>query len=49
MIAKYEKLSAICRSQRQEIQELKRTLAETTHPSNKVSSRTHDSVSQVIV
>jgi AP2-associated kinase len=49
MIAKYEKLSAICRSQRQEIQELKRTLAETTPPLNKVSSRTHDSVSQVMV
>ncbi|TVU29467.1 hypothetical protein EJB05_21047 [Eragrostis curvula] len=46
MTAKYEKLSAICRSQRQEIQELKRTLAETTPPSNKVSSRTHDSISQ---
>ncbi|KAK3119101.1 hypothetical protein QOZ80_9BG0713840 [Eleusine coracana subsp. coracana] len=46
MTAKYEKLSAICRSQRQEIQELKRTLAETTPPSNKVSSRTHDSVPQ---
>ncbi|CAN6232261.1 unnamed protein product [Urochloa humidicola] len=43
MTAKYEKLSAICRSQRQEIQELKRTLAETTPPSNKVSSRTQDS------
>ena len=48
MTAKYEKLSAICRSQRQEIQELKRTLAETTPPSNKVSSRTQDSRSQVI-
>jgi len=46
MTAKYEKLSAICRSQRQEIQELKRTLAETTPPSNKVSSRTQDSGSQ---
>ncbi|KAK3158341.1 hypothetical protein QOZ80_2AG0135870 [Eleusine coracana subsp. coracana] len=46
MTAKYEKLSAICRSQRQEIQELKRTLAESTPPSNKISSRTHDSVSQ---
>ncbi|RCV07077.1 hypothetical protein SETIT_1G215100v2 [Setaria italica] len=43
MTAKYEKLSAICRSQRQELQELKRTLAETTPPSNKVSSRTQDS------
>ncbi|VAI57895.1 unnamed protein product [Triticum turgidum subsp. durum] len=40
MTAKYEKLSAICRSQRQEIQELKRTVAETTPPpSSKVSSR----------
>jgi AP2-associated kinase len=48
MTAKYEKLSAICRSQRQEIQELKRALAETTPPSNKVSSRTQDSGSQVI-
>lgn len=48
MTAKYEKLSAICRSQRQEIQELKRALAETTPPSNKVISRTQDSVSQVI-
>ncbi|KAF8652970.1 hypothetical protein HU200_062402 [Digitaria exilis] len=46
MTAKYEKLSAICRSQRQEIQELKRALAETTPPYNKVSSRTQDSVSQ---
>ncbi|AQK53256.1 Protein kinase superfamily protein [Zea mays] len=46
MTAKYEKLSAICRSQRQEIQELKRTLAEATPPSNKVSSRTQDSGSQ---
>ncbi|OEL37101.1 putative serine/threonine-protein kinase [Dichanthelium oligosanthes] len=46
MTAKYEKLSAICRSQRQEIQELKRALAETTPPSNKVSSRTQDSGSQ---
>ncbi|TKW40027.1 hypothetical protein SEVIR_1G218800v4 [Setaria viridis] len=43
MTAKYEKLSAICRSQRQELQELKRALAETTPPSNKVSSRTQDS------
>ncbi|CAL5057409.1 unnamed protein product [Urochloa decumbens] len=43
MTAKYEKLSAICRSQRQEIQELKRALAETTPPSNKISSRTQDS------
>ncbi|XP_062219492.1 uncharacterized protein LOC133919197 [Phragmites australis] len=43
MTAKYEKLSAICRSQRQEIQELKRTLAETTPPPlNKVSSRTQE-------
>ncbi|GJN21458.1 hypothetical protein PR202_gb08934 [Eleusine coracana subsp. coracana] len=46
MTAKYEKLSAICRSQRQEIQELKRTLAESTPPSNKISSRAHGSVSQ---
>jgi len=46
MTAKYEKLSAICRSQRQEIQELKRNLAEATPPSNKVSSRTQDSRSQ---
>uniref|UniRef100_A0A0A9CNU3 Uncharacterized protein n=1 Tax=Arundo donax TaxID=35708 RepID=A0A0A9CNU3_ARUDO len=47
MTAKYEKLSLICRSQRQEIQELKHTLAETTRPpSNKVSSRTQESGSQ---
>uniref|UniRef100_A0ACD5YW67 Uncharacterized protein n=1 Tax=Avena sativa TaxID=4498 RepID=A0ACD5YW67_AVESA len=40
MTAKYEKLSAICRSQRQEIQELKRTVAETTAPpSSKVNPR----------
>ncbi|KAL5207801.1 hypothetical protein ABZP36_032236 [Zizania latifolia] len=44
MTAKYEKLSAICRSQRQEIQELKLTLAETTPPpSNKVISRIPES------
>uniref|UniRef100_A0A0E0CMQ5 non-specific serine/threonine protein kinase n=1 Tax=Oryza meridionalis TaxID=40149 RepID=A0A0E0CMQ5_9ORYZ len=44
MTAKFEKLSAICRSQRQEIQELKRTLAETTPPpSSKVSSRLPES------
>ncbi|RLN09982.1 AP2-associated protein kinase 1 isoform X1 [Panicum miliaceum] len=47
MTAKYGKLSAICRSQRQEIQELKRALAETAPPSNKVSSRTQDSGSQL--
>jgi AP2-associated kinase len=47
MTAKFEKLSAICRSQRQEIQELKRTLAETTPPSSKVSSRLPDSGPQV--
>uniref|UniRef100_A0A453NYN0 non-specific serine/threonine protein kinase n=1 Tax=Aegilops tauschii subsp. strangulata TaxID=200361 RepID=A0A453NYN0_AEGTS len=47
MTAKYEKLSAICRSQRQEIQELKRTVAETTPPpSSKVSSRTPELGSQ---
>ncbi|KAL6634655.1 hypothetical protein ACP70R_027326 [Stipagrostis hirtigluma subsp. patula] len=46
MTAKFEKLSAICRSQRQEIQELKRTLAETTPPSNKISSRAQESGSQ---
>lgn len=47
MTAKYEKLSAICRSQRQEIQELKRTVAETTPPpSIKVSSRIPESGSQ---
>jgi AP2-associated kinase len=48
MTAKYEKLSAICRSQRQELQELKRALAETTPTSNKVSSRAQDSGPQVI-
>lgn len=47
MTAKYEKLSAICRSQRQEIQELKRTVAETTPPpSSKVSSRVPEFGSQ---
>ncbi|AQK92406.1 serine/threonine protein kinase 3 [Zea mays] len=46
MTTKHEKLSAICRSQRQEIQELKLTLVEPTPPSNKVSSRTQDSGSQ---
>jgi AP2-associated kinase len=49
MTAKYEKLSAICRSQRQEIQELKRTVAETTPPpSSKVSSRIPELGSQVL-
>jgi AP2-associated kinase len=49
MTAKYEKLSAICRSQRQEIQELKRTVAETTPPpSSKVSSRVPEFGSQVL-
>jgi hypothetical protein len=49
MTAKYEKLSAICRSQRQEIQELKRTVAETTPPpSSKVSSRIPEFGSQVL-
>lgn len=38
--SKYEKLSAICRSQRQELQELKRSLAAATpSPPNKDSSR----------
>ncbi|WVZ74790.1 hypothetical protein U9M48_022926 [Paspalum notatum var. saurae] len=46
MTAKYEKLSAICRSQRQEIQELKRNLAEATPPSHKVGSRAQDSGAQ---
>lgn len=40
--SKYEKLSAICRSQRQEIQELKRALAAATpSPPSKDSSKSH--------
>ncbi|XP_008808088.1 AP2-associated protein kinase 1-like [Phoenix dactylifera] len=43
--SKYEKLSAICRSQRQEIQELKRALAAATpSPSSKDSSKSHISL-----
>jgi len=38
--SKYEKLSAICRSQRQEVQELKRSLASTPSPSSKESPKT---------
>ncbi|CAH1416033.1 unnamed protein product [Lactuca virosa] len=42
--SKYEKLSAICRSQRQELHELKQTLAAATTPSpNKSSSKTQPS------
>ncbi|KAK1424913.1 hypothetical protein QVD17_20254 [Tagetes erecta] len=37
--SKYEKLSAICRSQRQELHELKQTFASTTPP-NRTSSKT---------
>ncbi|WOK92581.1 AP2-associated protein kinase 1-like [Canna indica] len=36
--SKYEKLSAICRSQRQEIQELKRAVAAATSPASKDSN-----------
>ncbi|XP_023738861.1 uncharacterized protein LOC111886844 isoform X1 [Lactuca sativa] len=44
LISKYEKLSAICRSQRQELHELKQqTLASTTPSSNKSSSKTQPS------
>ncbi|CAI9279468.1 unnamed protein product [Lactuca saligna] len=41
--SKYEKLSAICRSQRQELHELKQTLASTTPSPNKTSSKTQPS------
>ncbi|KAK9051602.1 hypothetical protein SSX86_028229 [Deinandra increscens subsp. villosa] len=37
--SKYEKLSAVCRSQRQELHELKQTFASTTPP-NKIASKT---------
>ncbi|XP_071736106.1 uncharacterized protein [Rutidosis leptorrhynchoides] len=37
--SKYEKLSAICRSQRQELHELKQTLASTTPSPNKSASK----------
>ncbi|KAI8026139.1 hypothetical protein LOK49_LG02G01285 [Camellia lanceoleosa] len=44
MTSKYEKLSAICRSQRQEIQELKKkTLAARTPSPNKEASKDHPS------
>uniref|UniRef100_A0A7C9EAN2 non-specific serine/threonine protein kinase n=1 Tax=Opuntia streptacantha TaxID=393608 RepID=A0A7C9EAN2_OPUST len=41
--SKYEKLAAICRSQRQEIQELKQTLAARTPSPNKESLKNHSS------
>ncbi|XP_077215533.1 uncharacterized protein LOC143850115 [Tasmannia lanceolata] len=41
--SKYEKLSAICRSQRQEIQELKHALAARTPSPNKNGSKTQNS------
>lgn len=41
--SKYEKLSAICRSQRQELHELKQTLASTTPSPSKTSSQSHPS------
>jgi len=41
--SKYEKLVAICRSQRQEIQELKQTLAARTPSPNKESLKNHSS------
>lgn len=40
---KFEKLSAICRSQRQEIQELKQALADRTPSPNKNASKTANS------
>ncbi|KAE8660741.1 hypothetical protein F3Y22_tig00116951pilonHSYRG00750 [Hibiscus syriacus] len=43
MTSKFEKLSAICRSQRQEIQELKQGLAARTPSPNKSTSRYHNS------
>ncbi|KAI3818667.1 hypothetical protein L1987_12482 [Smallanthus sonchifolius] len=43
LISKYEKLSAICRSQRQELHELKQTLASTTPSPNKTASKTQPS------
>ncbi|KAK8630589.1 hypothetical protein V6N13_079376 [Hibiscus sabdariffa] len=43
MTSKFEKLSAICRSQRQEIQELKQALAARTPSPNKSTSRYHNS------
>ncbi|MBA0795568.1 hypothetical protein Gohar_006421, partial [Gossypium harknessii] len=43
MTSKFEKLSAICRSQRQEIQELKQTLAARSPSPNKSTSRYHNS------
>ncbi|BBN04401.1 hypothetical protein MPTK1_3g04270 [Marchantia polymorpha subsp. ruderalis] len=41
--SQYEKLTAICRSQRQEIQELKSALASTSTPSHPMSARTRTS------
>ncbi|XP_022022510.1 AP2-associated protein kinase 1 isoform X1 [Helianthus annuus] len=41
--SKYEKLSAICRSQRQELHDLKQTLASTTPSPNKTASKTQTS------
>lgn len=41
--SKYEKLSAICRSQRQELHELKQTLASRTPSPNKSASKTQSS------
>ncbi|KAD4982526.1 hypothetical protein E3N88_19197 [Mikania micrantha] len=38
--SKYEKLSAICQSQRQELHELKQTFAAATTPPNKTASKT---------
>ncbi|KAK8635760.1 hypothetical protein V6N13_004478 [Hibiscus sabdariffa] len=43
MTSKFEKLSAICRSQRQEIQELKQALAARTPSPNKSTSSYHNS------
>lgn len=43
--SKYEKLAAICRSQRQEIQELKQTLAARTPSPNKEPMKNHSSSS----
>lgn len=48
MTSKFEKLSAICRSQREEIQELKQTLAARTPSPNKSTSRYHNSPGSLV-
>ncbi|CAI9103203.1 OLC1v1001649C1 [Oldenlandia corymbosa var. corymbosa] len=47
IISKNEKLSAICRSQRQEIQELKQALAARTPSPSRESTKTHPSFANV--